>query len=120
MSRKFIYLYLVVILTLFISCSAGGDHQIEGKWLIAGRIVGNSPTSYWFKSNGKVIAPWEKHKTAFKSSGRYEFIDKQHIKIIMNKGHFKGITFFFEIVKLDAKALVLRGSIQDIRMRRVE
>jgi hypothetical protein len=38
----------------------------------------------------------------------------------MNKGHFRGVTFFFEIVTLDEEKLVLRGSIQDIRMRRVE
>jgi hypothetical protein len=120
MSRKCIYACLAVIALLFVSCSPIGDHQIVGKWLIAGRIVGSSPTSYWFKKNGSVIAPWEKHKTAFRSSGKFEFIDKNHIKIIMNKGHFRGVTFFFEIVTLDEEKLVLRGSIQDIRMRRVE
>lgn len=118
MSGKFINSCLIIIALLFTACSVGNDHPLHGKWLIAGRIVGNSPTSYWFQNNGKVIAPWEERKTALKSFGKYEFIDKTHIKIIMKKGYFKGITFFFEIVKLDKEQLILRGSIQDIRMRR--
>ena len=120
MSRKFFSLYFVVIMMLFSACSAGGNPQLEGKWLIASKIVGRSPTSYWFKSNGTVIAPWEERKTALKSYGKYMFIDKNHIKIFMKKGHYSDITFFFEIVKLDKDELILRGSIQDIKMRRIE
>ena len=37
---------------------------------------------------------------------------------MMNDGPYQGITFFFEIVKLDREELVLRGSIQDIYMKR--
>ncbi len=119
MSRKFISMYIVAIMMLFSACSSGGNSEIEGKWLIASKLVGGSPTSYWFKSNGTVIAPWEERKTALKSFGKYSFIDKTHIKIFMKKGHYHDITFFFEIVKLDKNELILRGSIQDIKMRRV-
>ncbi len=120
MSGKFINACFVIIVLLFIACSMGNEHPLNGKWLLSGKIVGHSPTSYWFQKHGTVIAPWEQRKEAMKSLGKYQFIDKTHIKIIMKKGHYKGITFFFEIVKVDKEELILRGSIQDIRMRRVE
>jgi hypothetical protein len=47
-------------------------------------------------------------------------VDDTHLELIMSKGYYKGITFFFNIVKLDKNELVLRGSIQDIKMKRVE
>lgn len=119
MSRRSIYACLVIVVLLFISCSVGRDHPLHGKWVINGRIVGSSPTSYWFQKNGKVIAPWEERAVALKSSGSYEFIDNSHIKIHIKEGYFKGITFFFEIVKVDSKDLILRGSIQDIKMKKV-
>lgn len=120
MSRKFISTCFVITLMLLYGCSSGGNQQLEGKWILASKIVGRSPTSYWFKSNGTVIAPWEERKTALKSSGKYTFIDKNHIKIFMQRGHYSNITFFFEIVKVDKDELILRGSVQDIKMRRVK
>jgi hypothetical protein len=109
-----------MIVLIFIGCTAEDQGQLRGKWVLAGQIAGNSPTSYWFQKNGNVVAPWEERMSHLKSSGKYEFIDDTHIKIIMNEGPYQGITFFFEIAKLNSNELVLRGSIQDIRMRRPE
>jgi len=120
MSGKCIKPCFVIILFLFIACSPENQQPLKGKWLLAGKIAGNSPTSYWFQENGNVVAPWEERLSELKSSGKYQFIDKTHIKIIMNEGPYKGITFFFEIAKLDREELILRGSIQDIRMKRAE
>ena len=118
MSGKFIRLSIVIILLSTAACSFGKDHPIIGKWALAGTIVGTAPSSYWFKDNGTVIAPWEDRKKALKSSGKYEFIDDAHIKFTMYNGYYKGITFFYEIVKVDNQKLILRGSIQDISLRR--
>lgn len=118
MPGKLIKVVFISLMFLFIACSSENERLIKGKWYLAGKIVAHSPTSYWFQNYGSVIAPWEKNKTAFRSAGRYTFIDDNHIKIRMNKGHHKGITFFFQIVKLDKDELILGGSIQEIRMRR--
>ncbi len=118
MSEKFIKLCIVIILLSFSACSSGKNDLLNGKWALAGKIVGTAPTSYWFQKNGTIIAPWEDRKKALQSSGRYSFIDETHIKITMNKGYYKGVTFFYEIVKLDKQKLTLRGSIQDIPLRR--
>ncbi len=120
MSRKLISLFLLMIAISFLSCSSENAKLMKGKWVLANQIIGRSPTSYWFQKYGKVIAPWEDREISRQSSGRYEFIEDTHIKIVMNKGFYKEITFFFEIVKVDKEELILRGSIQDIRMRRVE
>ena len=66
------------------------------------------------------MGPWHQEKAFLRSGGRVEFIDDTHIKIIMKKGYYEGITFFFKIVKLDENELILRGSRQDIKMKRVE
>ncbi len=118
MKRNFAGLCIVIILLSITACSSGRNDQLVGKWELAGRIVGTAPTSYWFKKNGSVIAPWQNRKKALQSSGRYSFIDDTHIKIVMNSGYYKGITFFYEIVKADNDKLILRGSIQDIRLKR--
>ena len=119
MSGKFIRLCIVIFLLSLAACS-GRDHPINGKWILAGSIVGTSPSSYWFQKNGTVIAPWEERKKALRSSGRYKLIDDTHVKFTMYNGYYKGITFFFEIVKVDNQKLVLRGSIQDIPLRRAD
>lgn len=111
-------LFIVIILLSLSACSPGKDHPINGKWVLAGTIVGTAPSSYWFKDNGTVIAPWEERKKALQSSGRYKFINDKHIKMTMYNGYYKGITFFYEIVKVDSQKLLLRGSIQDIPLRR--
>ncbi len=118
MSGKFIRLCIVIFSLSIAACSVGEDHPINGKWVLAGTIVGTAPSSYWFKNSGTVIAPWEDRKKALRSSGRYKLIDDTHIKFTMYNGYYKGITFFFEIVKVDNQKLVLRGSIQDIPLRR--
>jgi hypothetical protein len=118
MSGKFINIFYVVIVSLFIACSSGNQQKLKGKWLLAGKIAGNSPTSYWFQKDGNVIAPWEERVRSLRSSGKYKFINETHIKIIMYEGPYKGITFFYEIAKLDREELILRGSIQDIKMKR--
>lgn len=120
MSGKSIKVWCILILFLAVGCSALSKNPLYGKWVLSSRIVGMSPKSYWFKRSGQVIASWEEQDKALSSKGRFEFIDKSHLKIIMSEGHYKGITFFFEIVKVDKQEMILRGSIQDIRMRRVE
>jgi hypothetical protein len=118
MSGKCINIFFVLIVSFFIACSSGNREMLRGKWLLAGKIVGNSPTSYWFQKDGNVIAPWEERVKHLRSSGKYSFIDERHIKIIMHEGPYRGITFFFEIAKLNREELILRGSIQDIKMER--
>ncbi len=120
MPGRFIKICFIIIVFMLVACESNTEKKLKGKWMLANRITGGSPTSYWFQKGGKVVAPWDKRQTAFRSGGEVEFIDNTHIKLIMKKGYYKGITFFFEIVKLDEKELILRGSIQDIKMRRVE
>jgi hypothetical protein len=88
MKGKFIRLCIVIILLSFVACSPGKDHPINGKWVLAGTIIGTAPSSYWFKGNGTVIAPWEQRKKALQSSGNYKFIDDKHIKITMYNGYY--------------------------------
>ncbi|UCD35288.1 MAG: hypothetical protein JSU90_00220 [Nitrospiraceae bacterium] len=118
MTGKCINLCVVAIVLLLSACSHGKEQLLQGKWVLASEIAGNSPTSYWFQENGNVVAPWEERISHLRSTGTYEFISEKHIKIMMNDGPYRGITFFFEIVKLDREELVLRGSIQDIYMKR--
>jgi len=119
MRRKLIYLSFLLIIFLFISCS-GNESQIKGKWSLAGSMIAGSPTSFWFKMGGTVIAPWEIHKRVMESRGEYEFIDDTHIKINMQSGYYNGNIYYFEIVKLDEKEMVLKTNFQEIQMRRVE
>jgi len=120
MSGKYLKVWFIIILFLVVGCTALSDNPLYGKWVLSSRIVGMSPKSYWFKRSGQVVASWQESNKALQSKGRFEFIDKGHIKIVMHDGHYKGITFFFQIVKIDKQELVLRGSIQDIKMRRAE
>lgn len=120
MPRKFVCLCFVVIILSLISCATQNEKNLIGKWTLASKIIGSSPQSYWFQKRGNVTAPWEKRDEALESSGTYKFLDDTHIKIIMKDGYYKGLTFFFQIVKVDGEELILRGSIQDIRMKRVE
>lgn len=119
MKRNFIRLSLIILMFLFVSCS-GGDSQIKGKWSLSGSMIAGSPTSFWFKMGGRVIAPWEKHKRTMESEGEYEFIDDTHIKVDLKRGHYAGSVYYFEIVKLDEKEMVLKTNFQQIQMRRVE
>jgi len=114
-----ITLCFVVIILLFTACNQKHEPPLQGKWILESEIVGSSPTSYWFQKEGKVVAPWEERVSHLRSSGTYEFISDKHIKITMTEGPFQGITFFFEIVKLTEDNLVLRGSIQDVHLKRV-
>lgn len=109
----------IVIILLLTACSQKHEPPLQGKWVLESEIVGSSPTSYWFQQEGRVVAPWEERVSHLRSSGKYEFISDKHIKIIMKEGPFGGITFFFEIVSLTEDKLVLRGSIQDVHLKRV-
>ncbi len=111
-------LCLIIIGLLFSACSSDNKKNLKGKWVLDGMVVGSFPKSYWFKNLGKVIAPWEDRNRALRSSGRYEFIDDTHVKIVMIDGYFNKITYFYQIVSLDREKLILRGSIQDIRLKR--
>jgi len=119
MASDRIKLCFVVIILLFTACTQKHEPPLQGKWILEGEIVGSSPTSYWFQEKGKVVAPWEERVSHLRSSGTYEFISDNHIKIIMTEGPFRGITFFFEIVNLTGDNMVLRGSIQDVHLKRV-
>ena len=120
MTGKRIRLCFVVVVLLFTACTQKHEPPLLGKWTLESEIVGSSPTSYWFQENGKVVAPWEERSSQLRSSGNYELISDKHIKIIMKEGPFRGITFFFEILILTEDQLVLRGSIQDVHLKRVK
>jgi len=105
---------------LFSACAQVNKPSLQGKWILSSEIVGSSPSSYWFQKDGKVVAPWEDRVSHLRSSGTYELISDKHVKIIMNEGPFRGITFFFEIVSLSEDKLVLRGSIQDVHLKRIK
>jgi hypothetical protein len=114
-----ICLILLVIL-LFVACSSEKERLIVGKWSLSGRMIGGTPSSFWFKDNGTVIAPWEKHKLALQSSGTYRFIGDTRIKLEMREGYYRGNVYFFDIVKLDKEELILRNNYEDIRLKRTE
>lgn len=119
MRRNIINLFLIIIVVLFISCS-GREGRIRGKWSLNGAMIAGSPTSFWFKRGGMVVAPWEAYRGVLESKGEYEFIDDNHIKISMYEGYYNGNIYYFEIVKLDEKELVLKTNFQEIRMKRIE
>ena len=120
MQRKFIKLFALGLMLLFVACSSGNESQIKGKWSLAGSMIAGSPTSFWFKWGGRVVAPWETHKKLNESKGKYKFIDETHIKINMQSGYLDGNSYYFEIVKLDEKDMVLKTNFQEIQMKRVE
>jgi hypothetical protein len=92
---------------------------IKGKWALAGRMVGGTPTSFWFKGDGKVVAPWESHRNVTESSGTYAFTDDTHIKIKMKKGYHEGNVYYFEILKLDKEELIFGTDYQEIQLKRM-
>jgi hypothetical protein len=120
MLGKFINVCLATMVFMFISCSIGNEHPLYGKWFLAGKTVGDAPSSYWFKKNGSVIAPWVDRNNDVKSSGKFNFLDRTNVKIFIHEGYYKGSTFFFEIAELDEKELILRSKFQYIRMRRAQ
>ncbi len=120
MKRKFSNGLLIVIVFLFIACSSEKERLIAGKWSLTHTVIGGSPSSFWFKRNGTVIAPWEAPSYAMQSEGTYKFIDAAHIKIFMNKGHYKGNVYFYEIIKLDDNELVLGGTYEKFQLKRIE
>ena len=120
MQRKFLKLFVLILMFLFTACSSGNESQIKGKWSLSGSMIAGAPTSFWFKRGGSIVAPWEKHKSVMKSKGEYEFIDDTHIKINMQSGYYNGNSYYFEIVKLDEKEMLLKTNFQEIEMRRVE
>ncbi len=120
LQRTVISMCLIIIALLFSACSTDNEKNLKGKWVLEGMVIGSFPKSYWFQSLGKVVAPWEDQNRALRSSGRYEFIDDTHIKIVMTSGYFNKITYFYQIVTVNREKLILRGSIQDIRFKRAE
>ena len=112
--------YCVVLMLIVLSCSTVNERLIKGKWSLAGRMVGGTPSSFWFKGSSTVVAPWEKHQYAFHSSGTYTFVSDMRIKIIMKKGYYKGKTYFFNVAKLDENLLIMSNDYEDIKMRRVQ
>jgi hypothetical protein len=120
MSGRFINVCFIIIVFMLVACESGTEKKLKGKWVLTNTVTGGTPTSYWFQGEGKVVGPWDKRQTAFRSEGKVEFINNTHFKIIMNNGYYKGKTFDFEIEQLDEKELILLDSIQEIKMRRAE
>jgi len=107
----------LMILSSLLMCSQRGK-LIEGKWSLAGSVIGVTPSSYWFKGNGTVVANWMVQQAAFRSSGRYRFIDDTHIKITMIDGYYKGKIYDFEIIKNDENELILGDEYQNIKLKK--
>ena len=109
-----------LLLLILLSCSSENEHLITGKWQLAGRMIGGTPSSFWFKWNGIVIAPWEDHSFAMISEGTYEFIDNRHIKMRMDQGYYKGNVFNFEIMELSEHEMFLGSNYEEIRLKKVQ
>ncbi len=120
MKIKFAKLCCIVLTLLFLACSSGNERIIKGKWSLAGRMIGGGPSSFWFKGGGTVIGPWEARNYAIQSKGKYVFIDEKHLKIMMNSGYYEGNTYFYDIVQLDEKELILRNNYQKIKLKRTK
>jgi hypothetical protein len=118
MKRTFRNGLFIVMVLLFIACSSEKERLLTGKWTITHTVIGGSPSSFWFKSNGTVIAPWNTDNYAMQSEGIYDFIDDTHIKLTMNKGYYKGNVYMFEIIKLDDKELQLGGTYEILHLIR--
>jgi hypothetical protein len=111
----------VIVMVLFLaSCSSKTERMIKGKWTLKRTMIGNSPSSFWFKGGGSVEAPWENRSYAVKSNGTYEFVDDTHIRIEMNQGYYAGNIYYFEILMASEDELTLRDDYQDIKLKRVE
>ena len=108
--------WFIVMAVMLIACSSEKERLIEGKWSLTHTAVGGSPSSFWFKANGTVIAPWETHNYAMQSEGTYDFIDDTHIKLTMNKGYYQSNVYVFEIIKLDDKELQLGGTYEVLHL----
>lgn len=119
MKYKCVNMLFILLAVFFISCSSANERMISGKWILAGRMVGDFPSSFWFKSSGSVIAPWETRGTAKKSEGDYDFPDDTHIMIKMNSGYYQGNVYYYEIIQLDKEKLILRSDVQDIKLRKI-
>jgi hypothetical protein len=81
-------------------------------------VIGVTPSSYWFKGNGTVVANWMTEQAAFRSNGRYRFIDDTHITVKMIDGYYKGKTYHFEIIKNEENELILGDEYQDIKLKK--
>ena len=119
MKGKFFKVCLIVLVLFFIGCSSKNERMLKGKWSLTDRMVGGSPTSFWFKGGGDVVAPWENRKSAMESTGTYEFIDDTHLKIKLEKGYYEGNVYLFEIIKLSKEELTLSTDYQEIKMKKV-
>ncbi len=118
MKCKFSAGLLIITLFMFIACSSEKERLIAGKWSPTHTVIGGTPSSFWFKSTGTVIAPWESRNYAMQSEGTYDFIDDTHIKITMTTGYYKGNVYTFEIIKLDNNELQLGGTFEVLHLIR--
>ncbi len=108
----------ILMLLMFIACSSEKERLIAGKWTLTHEAVGGSPSSFWFKSTGTVIAPWDSDNYAMQSEGTYDFIDDTHLKLTMNKGYYQGNVYVFELIKLDDNELHLGGTYEVLHLIR--
>ena len=83
-------------------------------------MIGGAPSSFWFKWNGTVIAPWEKHNFAMISEGTYEFVNDRHVKLMMSQGHYKGNIYNFEVIKLTDTELILGSDNEKFRLKKAK
>lgn len=111
---------LTVLLLLLPAACSGPRQTIVGKWSLAGRMIGGTPSSFWFKWNGSVLAPWEDRSFAMLSEGTYDFIDDTHIRIVMHQGHYKGYVYNFQVIKLEENELILGSNYEEIRLKRID
>jgi len=103
---------------MFIGCSSEKERLIEGKWSLTHTVIGGSPSSFWFKGSGIVVAPWSIDSYAMQSEGTYDFTDDTHIKITMHKGYYKGNVYTYEVIKLDENELHLGGPYEILYLKR--
>lgn len=118
MRVKFAAVISIVLMLSVFGCSTGNERLIRGKWSLAGRMIGGAPSSFWFVDGSNVIGPWEKRNYATQSKGKYIFLDKKRIKITMKSGYYAGNTYFFSIVKIDEKEMILMNNFQEIKLKR--
>lgn len=108
---------LIIMSSLLITCSPR-EELIEGKWSLSGKVIGATPSSFWFKNNGTVVANWKVQQSAFRSRGRYRFTDDTHIRITMMDGYYEGKIYNFEIIKNDENELILGDEYQEIKLKK--
>ncbi len=119
MRTRFFIVCCILLMTMLFACSSENKHMITGKWTLTGKMIGGSPSSFWVKWNGAVMAPWETRSYALLSEGTFDFTDDTHIRIIMSAGHYKGKVYNFEIIKLDENEMTLGSDYDEIRLKRV-